>query len=199
MTQTTLIDLLRHGEPIGGRRYRGQRDDPLSETGWEQMWHAVSGKTPWQRIITSPLSRCRAFAEAFADKQAIPMLVDDRLQEIGFGEWEGKSAAELSQGDPDIIARYYRDPLRNRPPGAEPLDRFLTRIRAAYEEAVTRYPGSHLLLVAHAGVIRGLIAGILQTPPEATFWINVDGAHLSRIRVGGERPPTLMFHGRDRL
>ena len=33
----TRIDLIRHGEPVGGRRYRGQIDDPLSEKGWKQM------------------------------------------------------------------------------------------------------------------------------------------------------------------
>ena len=64
MPQITTIDLLRHGEPIGGRRYRGHIDDPLSEYGWSEMWHAVSGETPWQQIITSPLRRCREFAEA---------------------------------------------------------------------------------------------------------------------------------------
>lgn len=35
----TLIDLIRHGEPAGGRRYRGHGlDDPLTEKGWSQMW-----------------------------------------------------------------------------------------------------------------------------------------------------------------
>ena len=37
----TTIDLIRHGEPVGGRKYRGQTDDPLSEKGWAQMWAAV--------------------------------------------------------------------------------------------------------------------------------------------------------------
>ena len=42
MTPPTLIDMIRHGEPVGGRRYRGQIDDPLSEKGWRQMWAAVA-------------------------------------------------------------------------------------------------------------------------------------------------------------
>jgi len=37
----TTLDLMRHGEPVGGRRYRGQMDDPLSEKGWAQMRNAV--------------------------------------------------------------------------------------------------------------------------------------------------------------
>jgi len=57
-----IVDLLRHGEPVGGRRYRGQTDDPLSDKGWKQMWTAVAGQQPWQVIVTSTLSRCREFA-----------------------------------------------------------------------------------------------------------------------------------------
>ena len=35
--QTTLIDLLRHGETEGGEQYRGQQDRPLSPAGWVQL------------------------------------------------------------------------------------------------------------------------------------------------------------------
>ena len=64
---TTLIDLVRHGEPVGGIRYRGQMDDPLSHTGWQEMRKAIGRETPWDAIISSPLLRCRAFAEDSSD------------------------------------------------------------------------------------------------------------------------------------
>ncbi len=48
---TTQIDVIRHGEPVGGRRYRGHGvDDPLSEKGWQQMWKAVADRSDWQHI-----------------------------------------------------------------------------------------------------------------------------------------------------
>ncbi|MFO8155736.1 MAG: histidine phosphatase family protein, partial [Thiohalospira sp.] len=87
----TTVDLLRHGEPEGGRRYRGQSDDPLSATGWQQMQAAVAGATPWQRVISSPLSRCRVFAETLAAERGLPLEVEADFREIGFGEWEGQS------------------------------------------------------------------------------------------------------------
>ena len=60
MHEETLIDLLRHGEPEGGRAYRGHSiDDPLSETGWQQMWAAVGYHKPWEQIVSSPLQRCQ--------------------------------------------------------------------------------------------------------------------------------------------
>ena len=44
----TTLDLMRHGEPVGGRRYRGRTDDPLSEKGWNQMWTAVGDYRGWR-------------------------------------------------------------------------------------------------------------------------------------------------------
>lgn len=92
---TTIIDLIRHGEPVGGRRYRGGTDDPLSEKGWNQMWTAVENYHGWQQIISSPLSRCAAFANALSAKLVIPVSIDDRLAELGYGEWEGKTSGRL--------------------------------------------------------------------------------------------------------
>ena len=54
---TTTIDLLRHGDVEGGRKYRGQLDDPLSELGWQQLRSATSKKQNWQHIVSSPLFR----------------------------------------------------------------------------------------------------------------------------------------------
>ena len=73
MTQsvTTTLDLLRHGEPVGGSRYRGQTDDPLSDKGWAQMRDAVGDVHPWDHIITSPLSRCSDFAHELAARHNI--------------------------------------------------------------------------------------------------------------------------------
>jgi len=61
MTDTT-IDFMRYGTPVGGRCFRGDGvDDPLSDTGWQQMWDAVDGNVPWTHIVTSPMQRCHAF------------------------------------------------------------------------------------------------------------------------------------------
>ena len=118
----TTIDLLRHGEPVGGRKYRGQTDDPLSEKGWQQMRDAVGEHRPWQHIVSSPLVRCQAFALELARKQSLPLSFDERFMEVQFGVWEGKTAAQLCADDPHVIERFKRDPLNQRPAGAEPLE-----------------------------------------------------------------------------
>jgi alpha-ribazole phosphatase/probable phosphoglycerate mutase len=199
LPETKLIDLMRHGEPVGGRRYRGQIDDPLSEPGWAEMRAVVTGTPPWDSICSSPLRRCSDFARDLAERSGIPLELDTRLREVGFGSWEGRTADQIRAEDPESIARFYHDPIHNRPQGAEPLEHFSGRVAAAFRDLANRPAGRHTLLVTHAGVIRSVITHVLNAPLESMYRISVETASLTRIRCGGERPPTLVFQGRRRL
>ena len=195
----TVVDLLRHGEPVGGRRYRGWIDDPLSERGWAQMWHAVSGETPWDSVVSSPLARCRAFAEALAERLGLELTVEPRFAEIRFGRWEGRSGDELRGIDPDALRRFYHDPLGARPEGAEPAADFVGRASIALDELLAARAGRHVLVVTHAGIIRAAIAHALAAPPERIFRLHVDNATFTRLQATVERPLSLIFHGRAPL
>ncbi|WP_296891842.1 alpha-ribazole phosphatase family protein [Thiobacillus sp.] len=191
---TTTLDLLRHGEPVGGRKYRGQIDDPLSEKGWAQMHAAVGNTAPWTRIVSSPLQRCRAFAETLADRHGLLLTLDGRLAEVGFGVWEGRSAAEIEQDAPGAVARFKRDPVNARPEGAEPLAEFHGRVAAALDAILAQHPDEHVLLVGHAGVIRMAFAWALHVPLAHAYRIEVANAGLTRLRFDDDRA-SLVFHG----
>lgn len=179
----TIVDLIRHGEPVGGRRYRGHGvDDPLSETGWQQMWSSVGSHPPWSQVISSPMQRCCAFAQALGECHQLPVRLDKGFREVGFGVWEGHSGSELKRDRPREYAAFYTDPVGNRPPGAEPLDSFVARVRESYDAAVDGAQGEHLLIVTHAGVIRAIIASILGTPLQGMYRIRVTNAGITRIR-----------------
>jgi alpha-ribazole phosphatase/probable phosphoglycerate mutase len=199
MSTPTVIDLLRHGEPVGGRRYRGWIDDPLSERGWAQMWHAVSGETPWEHVVSSPLARCQAFAAALADQLGLPLTIEPRVAEIRFGVWEGMTGEELRTCDPDRLRRFYHDPLGERPEGAEPAAEFVARVSQVLDELTAAHHGRHILVVTHAGVIRAAIAHALAAPPERLFRAHVDNAAFTRLQATAERPLSLIFHGRTPL
>jgi len=195
---TTLIDLMRHGEPVGGSRYRGQMDDPLSATGWEQMRGAVGHRHPWEVVVSSPLGRCLAFAEELRDRYGIPLEIEPRLQELGFGSWQGKTKDEISRYDPGLLQRFYRDPMNNRPEDAEGLADFRERIQSAWNEILNRHAGKHILMVCHAGVIRMVLALILDIPLSNLFRIKVASAGITRIECleqGEEFLGQLVFHG----
>ncbi len=179
----TVIDLIRHGEPEGGSLYRGHTvDDPLSEKGWQQMWSAVEGHAPWQQIITSPMQRCHAFAEALAEKLDVPVQVEKRFVEVGFGSWEGCTREQLKQERPEEYEAFYRDPVNARPSGAENLDAFIDRVVKAYEACVQAHAGRHCLLVSHAGVMRAILAHTLRAEPLGLYRMRIANAGISRIR-----------------
>ena len=159
---TTQIDVIRHGDPVGGRRYRGHGvDDPLTEKGWQQMWDAVGDRCDWQHIATSPLSRCRDFAQQLSKKLKIGYSVDDRFKEIGFGSWEGLTPDEILSRDANALNHFYMDPINNRPEGAEALESFSDRVWQAYKDISKIHRNENVLIVGHAGVIRAITANIL--------------------------------------
>ncbi len=192
------IDFIRHGEPQGGRLYRGAAvDDPLSEKGWSQMWAAVGETRRWDRIVSSPLQRCLAFAEALAQRDRLPLAAETDLREVGFGEWEGLSPEEVKARDPEGYAAFYRDPVECRPPGAEDLILFGHRVADAYDRIARHGRGERVLVVAHAGVIRAALGHVLQAPPSCWYRVQVDNAGITRFRheKGADR---LLFHNRSR-
>ena len=195
---TTLIDLIRHGEPVGGSRYRGQIDDPLSATGWTQMWKAVGKEHPWQAIVSSPLSRCLDFASELSERSRISLEIDERLKEIGFGVWQGKTREEITQYDPGVLQRFYRDPMSHHPDGGEGLAEFKHRVVDAWQDLLNRHAGKHILLVCHAGPIRMVLSHILEIPLSNVFRIKVANAGITRIECleqGEEFLGQLVFHG----
>ncbi len=188
-----FIDLLRHGQPQGGDRFRGTRDDPLSELGWRQMRASVEGEAGWEQVVTSPLSRCAEFAGELAKRLGLPLETDAGFAELAFGEWEGVSYEEMRRNDPAAFAGFFADPLSHTPPGGEPLGDFCGRIDHAWEGLLERHGGKHVLLVCHGAVIRAIYRRILATPLERFFRIEAPYACLSRIRrhAEGDR---LVFH-----
>jgi alpha-ribazole phosphatase len=193
----TVIDLIRHGEPVGGKRYRGQVDDPLSDKGWQQMWNAVGEFAGWQHIVTSPLQRCAAFADALGQKLGLEVTRDNDLKEVGFGEWEGRTAAEIAASDPQRVLRFKQDPIAHAPPGAEPLAQFHLRVGRAWQRIAENHRGRHVLVVGHAGVIRMFIAHALGLAPESGYRINVENAAITRLQIEWVQDfmlPSLIFH-----
>lgn len=197
MTAVTTIDLIRHGEPVGGSRYRGHIDDPLSDKGWAQMRAAVGEQRPWDAIVSSTLCRCADFARELAARHNLPLTFEPRFKEIGFGAWEGRTAAELTATDAELLRRFWSDPIAHRPPGAEPLDAFGARVTTAWADLLERHAGSHVLVVAHAGTIRMVVRHVLGMPLSHMFRIDVPNAAITRIRVEGRAEAALarlVFH-----
>ena len=184
MPVTSYIDLLRHGETTNHIHYCGSTDIPLSTNGWKQMWTVSKTLPPdWDHIITSPLTRCAAFAKIFSLHYVIPYTVDGRIKEIHFGDWENRSAAELMQVDSDALTRFWNNPIHNTPPNGEHLSGFKKRVLSAWHDITIQYAGSKTLLITHGGVIRTILCHVLHYPIERIFEFKIGHATIQRIQI----------------
>lgn len=196
-TLTTRIDLLRHGETESGQRYCGSSDYPLTKTGWQQMWLAaenqwsVNQSHHWQHIVTSPLTRCADFAQTLGQRYSIPVTCDSRIQEMHFGDWENRTAAELLQSDADALSRFWQNPLEHPPPHGEHLLDFENRVLSAWEDFQQQFCSKEVLLVTHGGVIRLLMCHILQHPLERLLEIDVRHASMRHICIEPAQSPRI--------
>ena len=174
------VDLLRHGETEGGARYWGGIDVALSWKGWRQMRAAVAGQS-WDLIVSSPLRRCAAFADALARELGVRCRYETDLREMSFGEWEGRSAAELMETDAERLRYFWADPSAQFPPGGESLTHFQARVMAAWKRLLTNQEDERVLLVTHSGPIRLVRAALSATPLSALLSIDVPYGALFSI------------------
>lgn len=188
-----FIDLLRHGEPLGGARFLGDQDDPPSTLGWEQMRLAATGDGPaWSRILSSPARRCVDPARALASRLGLPIEKRPAFRERGFGAWEGLAVDQIP---PESLAAFWSDPVAFTPPGAEPFSAFRDRVLAGWHDLLGE-GAPHDLLLTHGGVIRVLLAEVLRMSPDALLLIEVPYACRTRLRIPSPPwRPSLIFHG----
>ncbi len=108
--------------------------------------------------VASDLVRARETAEAISQAVNVPVEVDRRLRECGFGEWQGLALAEVRERWSEGAASgWRRAPPR---PGVSPI-RAGTRVGGLIDELLSAHPSSDLLIVSHSGAIKMLIGHCL--------------------------------------
>ena len=190
------IDFLRHGELEGGVKYRGALDEALTEDGRAQMdeiWGEVNGNIT--KIISSPLSRCAQPAQDWAAKSSVPLAIEDSIKELSYGLWEGLTAQEIQQQFPNQLEAWRKDPTDLTPPQGESMKSFAERTSAFWQYLLAGGKDEHVLIVAHSGSIRLLLAHALNAPIQTTRHLAMPYACWSRVQIK-EKQVQLMFHAR---
>ena len=180
---TLHLDLLRHGETELGGGLRGSLDDALTAKGWAQMREAVLARGPWDRLVSSPLQRCARFAEELGARMNLPVSLEQDLQELHFGAWEGQSAVQLMETDAEALGLFWADPYSFTPPDGEPVEAFSQRVRDAVLRLHQLYAGQRVLLISHGGVMRLLLAQARGLPREQLLNVEVGHGGLFSLRV----------------
>ena len=171
MRPSPTIYLIRHGETDWNRdrRYQGQRDIPLNETGRAQAkrngeaLRALLPEISNAYFVASPLGRARETMEIV--RRALGLsperyAIDDRIKELNYGHWEGMLQDDLPMIDPHGLAVRSIDPFRWRPDRGESYADLLVRV-VEWFTAIER----DSVVVAHGGVSRCLRAHVLGLDP----------------------------------
>lgn len=168
------IDLMRHGETELSHTLRGSTDDALTALGWQQMHQTLdqslatfSENEIWNMIFSSPLQRCRLFAEKISAQLYLDLHIDLNLKEMHFGDWEGISTQKIYEDFPEQLAQFWQTPTQFTPPNAESMQAFYTRIIEALKiiiKQMQQNDAKTAVVVTHGGVIKLLKCLALKQP-----------------------------------
>lgn len=189
---STEIWLIRHGVTDWNRqrRFQGHRDIGLDAQGHRQA-QRLAGRLADAGLVaihTSDLSRARDTAAPAAARLDIPVVADAGLRERCYGEFEGRTFAEIESGFPEEFARWRaREPDFILPGGGESLREFAARCARAFERIARSYPGARVAAVSHGGVLDiayRLATGLSLEAPRRHELLN---ASINRIRFDDGR------------
>ncbi|HVR50117.1 MAG TPA: histidine phosphatase family protein [Pseudorhodoferax sp.] len=153
----TRIIAIRHGETAWNvdTRIQGHLDIPLNDTGrWQasRLGAALAGE-PLAAIYASDLGRAHQTAQAVGEAAGLAVVADRGLRERAFGEFEGKTFAEIEAAWPDQALLWRRRDPEFEPAGGESLVRFRARIVDTLNRLAARHAGEQIVLVGHGGVM----------------------------------------------
>jgi alpha-ribazole phosphatase len=179
------IYLLRHGDTGRQGCYIGSTDVPLSATGRQQV--CDTARTLRQKninkIFCSPMLRCRQTCEQLGLET--PCQMNELLKEVDFGQWEGKSFAEIAADDAEAVTAWTTDPANFCFPGGEALVNFHNRVLAIMK-MLDEDSSNCILLISHGGIIRHLLCHCLGIPTEKYLAFDVQpGSYSSLLLCSG--------------
>ncbi|MBE3558516.1 MAG: histidine phosphatase family protein [Ktedonobacteraceae bacterium] len=197
MKQTLLF--IRHGQTAWNieRRLPGQLPGVvLNETGKQQSARLAEALTvlPISAIISSPLERARETAEFIARGRNLEIQLEPDLMDTDVGPWAGKLIEDVSKNDP-AWREYVRNPAV-APPGVETFPQVQQRVVAAVERWLARDNlGAYPAFVAHADVIKLLIAHYTGLPAERAGTLLIDNASVSLVELAKDQRPHVIGIG----
>ncbi|WP_297816100.1 histidine phosphatase family protein [uncultured Lactobacillus sp.] len=182
------VVILRHGTTDLNKdgMIQGSSVDPdLSVEGREYAQKAAKNFDPSQfdAIYVSPLKRAQETARIFVGHEA-KLNTDDRIKEMDYGQWDGKSVKEYHKQYPDAFD--YRglltDNMYKYNKTAESRQHFEDRIADFFDELYKKHPNDKVLVVCHGVVSRMIVAHYL-TDGDITYFDQMDNCGLAQMHI----------------
>ena len=185
--------IVRHGETDWNKEklIQGVTDIPLNETGKKQAeslaeylhrYYAIDA------IFCSPLQRAWQTAACFAGLSGLPIQKEEGLKEIHFGDWEGKTFAQIGKSHPEALAHWVNDPSRCVIPGkGESVKQVYRRFVAVARDVCEKYEGKSVLIVSHHVPCKMILAEAIGLSLEQMHGIKLENCGVNVLDIGKER------------
>jgi alpha-ribazole phosphatase len=176
----------------------GQADVAVSAK-FKQECLALQGKLApfkFDAIYASPLQRCHQLAKALCVDESLgfsanDIQLDPRLKELHFGDWEMQDWDSIPR---DIFDIWANDYANLAPPNGETFSQLHARSKSFVGDLSLHSQDKNILIVTHGGIIRALIAEVLQMPLKRLFRLNIDHASVTQLEFKGEVPKVVFMN-----
>lgn len=185
MSMRRLI-LARHGETAWNARhiFQGRTDLPLNENGKVQAQAIAQQLRPLtiDQLISSDLLRASQTAEIIAASHTAhpQIMLDERLREISFGQWEGLDENRINEVLPGEMNSWRSDP-DFVPSGGESASQAMERVNTLLAELREGMDGKTIVLVSHGGILQALICRAMDIKPRFWWPFHLYNASLSEL------------------
>jgi alpha-ribazole phosphatase len=192
----TKLILVRHGETVDEETkpvFKGISDIPLSAKGLQRMAKAASflSRFPIDVVYTSALSRSIESGKIISNPHGLDVKTTTDLNELHFGLWEGLAFDEIQRSYPEEFSLWLKDPETHSPPQGELLKDVQQRAGSAFNDILTKHRGQTIALVAHAGILRIILASLLELNLSRIFRISQDYGCINIVDVHDDDIPVI--------
>lgn len=181
----TRLLVVRHAQPDGiAQRCYGSLDVGLASAGRRdavELGRDVASAGVGA-VVSSPSRRAAETAEHIGIVRAL----DERLREIDFGAFEGRTYDELEREEPELFRRWMTAPTSVTFPGGESFADLRSRVTAVVRDLRSRHPDEVVAVVTHGGVVRAMLVDALGLAPANAFRLDVGYCRVTVIdTIGG--------------
>lgn len=176
--------LIRHAQSELNQKgiFQGKLDSDLTPLGFVQARLLASSlmREEIHLVISSPQRRAYKTAQTVSDVLDVPLIVDENIREMSFGELEGKEFLKVAQEYGDKIKLWLKNPIENPLPTQEPMKDFECRIRN-FLESLRELKEENIAIVAHGGSLQAFLCIVLDLGIENMWRVHMDNTGVSLL------------------
>jgi broad specificity phosphatase PhoE len=183
----TRLLLVRHAE-VETRYHKifgGKIDMNLSPRGHEQaqMLAKFLRTRKFDAIYASPMKRVQQTLAPALKNGTPPQTIVQDLHEVDFGDWTGLNWEQVSKKF-NLLTHEWLDHIeRGVAPNGETGPKFRARVEPCLRKIIESHPGETVGVFCHGGVIRMILAILLELPLPRTNMFEIEYASVTQIAL----------------